>query len=117
MEVVISYSKEFKRKYKLLKKKYPSLEDDIKELILHLKEKPDMGVSLGRGLRKVRVAIKSKGKGSSGGSRIITFHFSTDRQIYDLRLLTIFDKAEYNNISDSYMNQLISFEREIQYYN
>lgn len=31
-----------------------------------------MGTDLGRGLRKIRMAITSKGKGKSGGARVIT---------------------------------------------
>ena len=33
-----------------------------------------MGKDLGNGVRKIRMAVKSKGKGKSGGMRVITFN-------------------------------------------
>ena len=46
---------------------------------------------------KIRVAIQSKGKGKSGGARIITHLHVTKTTIY---LLTIYDKSQHTNISD-----------------
>lgn len=43
------------------------------------------------------MSIKSKGKGKSGGARVITHVIVIREQIY---LLTVFDKSEKENISD-----------------
>ena len=70
MEVTFGYTTEFKRQIKRLRKKYASLQSDFDELLAELSENPFAGVDLGDGVRKVRMAIKSKGKGKSGGARV-----------------------------------------------
>lgn len=44
------------------------------------------------------MAITSKGKGKSGGARIISYVFTQDEEIY---LLSIYDKSEQDSISDN----------------
>ncbi len=34
---------------------------------------PQIGTDLGNGLRKIRMRISSKGRGKSGGARVISF--------------------------------------------
>ncbi len=63
----------FERSYKRLKKKYPSLSNDLKEFKSQLIQNPKAGVDLGGHFRKIRVAIASNGAGKSGGARIITY--------------------------------------------
>ena len=43
----------------------------IKLLLEMLRKNPMAGADLGDGIRKVRMAITSKGKGKSGGARVI----------------------------------------------
>jgi len=62
----------FKKEVKKLSKKYKSLKNDLIEFISNLEENPQAGVPLGKDCYKIRMAIKSKGKGKSGGSRVIT---------------------------------------------
>ena len=69
MEVTFGYTAEFKRQIKRQRKKYASLQSDFDELLAELSENPFAGVDLGDVVRKVRMAIKSKGKGRSGGAR------------------------------------------------
>ncbi|WP_257669832.1 type II toxin-antitoxin system RelE/ParE family toxin [Parapedobacter tibetensis] len=61
-------------------------------------------MSLGRSCYKIRMAIKSKGKGKSGGSRIITCVKLTQESVF---LLTIFDKSEKDNITDGELSTLL----------
>ena len=68
MEVTFGYTAEFKRQ---IKRKYASLQSDFDELLAELSENPFAGVDLGDGVRKVRMAIKAKGKGRFGGARVI----------------------------------------------
>lgn len=87
---------EFKRQFKKLYKKYPSLKSDLKGLIRILKQSPKSGIHLGHNIYKHRLAIESKGKGKSGGARIITLLVTNDNEIY---LTNIYDKGELENIS------------------
>jgi hypothetical protein len=66
--------------------------------------KPDSGISLGGGVFKIRLAIKSKNKGKSGGARIITSYLSKDNVLY---LLTIYDKSDQESISDEVIDDLL----------
>lgn len=58
------------------------------------------------------MAIASKGKGKSGGARVITFVTTFVNDSYSVRLLTIYDKSEIDNVSDSYLKMLIDFEEQ-----
>ena len=70
-DIVIRPTDLFIRKAKKLSKKHVSLKSDLKELKSKLLNDPELGDSLGGGLRKIRIAIKSKNKGKSGGARVI----------------------------------------------
>jgi hypothetical protein len=59
---------------KRLSKKYPSLKIELSDLINLLEEKPLTGTPIGKGCYKIRLKIRSKGKGKSGGARVITYH-------------------------------------------
>ncbi|MFN8357482.1 MAG: hypothetical protein U0Y10_23695 [Spirosomataceae bacterium] len=63
MQVIVA--PHFSREAKRLLKKYPSLAQEIADLIQELAENPVQGTSIGRDCYKIRIAIKSKGKGKS----------------------------------------------------
>lgn len=111
MKVTIIPDPEFKRQAKQLAKKYRSLKDDLLLLQAELKQNPFIGVDLGNNTRKVRMAILSKGKGKSGGARVITYIVTLEVDTYKVRLLTIYDKSEMENVSDAYLRMLISLEQ------
>ena len=73
MNVKIEPLPTFKREAKRLNKHYASFADDYEKLIAELENNPHLGTDLGGGLRKIRMAITSKGKGKSGGARVISF--------------------------------------------
>lgn len=87
-------------------KKHPSLKSDFSALLKSLNEYPSQGTPLGNECYKIRMAITSKGKGKSGGSRVITC-FKIDKDT--VFLLTIFDKNEQENISDKDLKELLKF--------
>ena len=62
-----------------------------------------MGTDLGKDLRKVRMTIKSKAKGKSGGARVITFLYLEDESV--LKLIFVYDKAERENISSKELDK------------
>ena len=92
----VKATKSFEKCAKPLAKKYRSFNHDYQNLVKELTEKPDSGVDLGNGIRKVRMTITSKGKGKSGGARVITFHTLEKEGV--LHLIYVYDKSEYDNI-------------------
>ena len=88
----------FETKFKRLKKKFRTLNDEMKELTSVLEQTPTSGESLGSGLYKIRLASKSKGKGKSGGFRVITYLLAKTEDGIDVYLLTIYDKSEESSI-------------------
>ena len=70
-------------------------------------DNPFEGVDLGMGVRKVRMSIKSKGKGKSGGARVITYSLTADDEDINLTFLTIYDKSERSTISDKEIKDLL----------
>jgi hypothetical protein len=107
MKVTISTIDEFDRRARRLAKKYKSLKDDLRTFQQEIMENPLMGIDLGRGVRKIRMAIGSKGKGKSGGARVLTLTVLVSEDA-DVTLLTIYDKDEIDNVSDEYIRWLIS---------
>lgn len=97
----------FLRELKHLSKKYRSLKKDLIILQEELMENPETGINLGRGIRKVRMAIGSKGRGKSHGARVITVTIIVDEESSEIILLYIYDKAEQDSISISEIEQLI----------
>ena len=85
------------------------MKNDFKEFKKGLAENPFQGDDLGRHVRKVRMAIASKGKGKSGGSRVLTYNITTNEAgDIEITLLTIYDKGEISNVTDAYIKWLVS---------
>jgi mRNA-degrading endonuclease RelE of RelBE toxin-antitoxin system len=96
----------FDRQLKRLAKKYPSIKEDLLELAGQLVHNPTSGKPLGKNCFKVRMAISSKGKGKSGGARLITNIAVEKENIY---LLSIYDKSKKADMTDSEMAELLSY--------
>ena len=107
MNCKIVVSSVFERSAKKLAKRYSSFRDDFAEFISGLKENPFIGADLGHGLRKVRMAVLSKGKGKSGGVRIITYLIDKTKNDVTIELLDIYDKSEVSSLSDSDLKHLL----------
>lgn len=105
--VVISYTQEFRKQAKRLAKKYRSLADDLEAFVSELSQNPNMGTDLGNGVRKIRMAVKSKGKGKSGGMRVITLNVIIDRTDTEITLLSMYDKSGKESISDKEIKMLL----------
>lgn len=97
----------FMRETKRLLKRYRSLWKDLEVLQEELLANPALGTDLGRGLRKVRMRISSKGKGKSGGARVITFTVIASVDETTINLLYIYDKSERENISPKEIDALL----------
>lgn len=108
MNYEILTTSDFEKSFKALAKKYRSLVNDIKDFRESLKRNPFQGDELTPGIRKIRMAITSKGKGKSGGARIITktvIYRESDGKFY---LLDIYDKSETSTINVEVLKQIIA---------
>lgn len=97
-------SEKFKKEAKRLSKKYPSLKEELGQLNETLTDKPETGTPLGNDTYKIRLAIKSKGKGKSGGGRVITYVVKDNKEVY---LLTIYDKSAFDSVDDKTLKNII----------
>ena len=85
-------------------------EQEVERIVNILAENPKAGVEMPGtgGCRKLRIA--GRGKGKSGGHRIITF-FSGE--IMPVFLITVFSKSERANLTKAECNQLKEMTKAI----
>lgn len=117
MPVIVIPAPYFKKEAKSLIKNYASLKDDLKDFTESLKENPRQGdmLAIAPDIYKVRLAVKSKGKGKSAGVRIITYVevvamlVSENEQELQtkVRLITIYDKSDYDTIDLQVIKEII----------
>ena len=103
--MIIKITNQFKKEAKHLLKKYRSLATELKELNMSLLEYPSQGIPLGQDCYKIRLAIKSKKKGKSGGARVITLVKIIQETVF---LLSIYDKSEKDDISEKELEAFIN---------
>jgi mRNA-degrading endonuclease RelE of RelBE toxin-antitoxin system len=96
----------FDRQLKRLAKKFPSLKIDYANLIDSLADSPRQGAAIANNCFKIRFAIKSKGKGKSGGARVIAHVQVVENNVY---LLAVYDKSDQDDITDKEIKYLLSF--------
>ena len=94
MNYRIKTTKSFDKEIKRLGKHYASIANDYAAL-------------LDSGLRKIRMQITSKGKGKSGGARVITFTVIVSMEESEINLLYIYDKADRPSISTHEIERLL----------
>lgn len=70
-----------------------------------MQSNPKQGTHLGKDCYKICIAIKSKGKGKSGGGRVISCVKVTAESVY---LIAIYDKSEMETISDKELDFLLN---------
>jgi len=91
MNYNIIVTRRFEKELKRLAKKIPSLKKEFAKMISDISENPITGTFIGNNCYKIRLAVVSKGRGKSGGTRIISYLFIETETVY---LLTIYDKSE-----------------------
>ncbi len=94
----------FERKLKRLAKKHTSLAADLALIIDELTTNPTLGTPIGKDCYKLRIAITAKGRGKSGGARMITYVRIVKQTVF---LMDIYDKSEQANISNKELQLLI----------
>jgi len=109
----------FRKEAKWLLKKFPSLKEELIALEQQLLQNPRFGIEITINTYKIRLAVKSKGKGKSGGMRVISHVIELDMQVeeqdFDVTvfLLSIYDKSEEANISEKELKALIEDARQV----
>ena len=96
----------FDKEVKRLNKRYRSLKQDLATFVKELLQNPEIGTDLGNGFRKIRLAITSKGKGKSGGARVITLNLILSADETEIGLFYIYDKSERISITDAELKAL-----------
>ena len=107
MNYSIKTYRAFDKELKRLAKRYKSLKEDIIHLAEDLLNNPTQGVDLGGGVRKVRMAITSKGKGKSEGARVITLLITHSDTESEIGLHYIYDKSERESLTDAELRAII----------
>ncbi|MBB3837559.1 hypothetical protein FHS57_001556 [Runella defluvii] len=97
----------FDNRFKRLVKKFNSLDQDVEQLVNALLENPKIGEALGAGLYKIRLAVKSKGKGKSGGFRVISYLFEETEQGCIIFLVAIYDKSEESTVTKKALLEIV----------
>ncbi|WP_338769799.1 hypothetical protein WAF17_10565 [Bernardetia sp. ABR2-2B] len=111
MKSSIIITENFRRESKKLLKKYSSLKGELIDLEETLLANPKTGVLIKENIYKVRLAVKSKGKGKSGGLRVINYLVKVnidDEEEITIFLMSIYDKSIQENISDNRLKSLVS---------
>ena len=97
----------FATELKRLAKRYRGLADDYEAFLDSLKENPLQGKEIAPKIRKIRMPITAKGRGKSGGARIITYNALVAEQEGKIYLLLIYDKADASNIKMNVVKEII----------
>jgi mRNA-degrading endonuclease RelE of RelBE toxin-antitoxin system len=105
--MTIETSPRFDKELKNLASHYHSVKQDYKDFLESLQKNPLQGNNLGKGIRKVRMTITDKGKGKSGGARVLTYTALLAENDGKLLLLTIYDKSNRSTMTVKEIRTLI----------
>lgn len=106
MSFEVSTTGEFESQAKALQKRHRSFKNDLRNLVLSLAENPFQGVELSPGIRKIRMAITSKGRGKSGGARVITYTVVTAEMEGRVYLMNVYDKSDFSTVELSVIKDI-----------
>lgn len=106
MNYNIEYHDNFKKELKKIKK-YPSIKNDLQNLLDNIEKELALAVDLGNGFKKIRLALKSKGKGKSGGARIITYEILIAENDTNVIFASIYDKSDFENIDIILLKEIL----------
>lgn len=107
MNFEIQTTSYFDTEAKRLAKRHRSFIDDLQDFQKSLLENPYQGTELTPGIRKIRLTIDSKGRGKSGGARVITFNYLVDEKKGVVILLLLYDKADASSIKINVVRKII----------
>lgn len=110
MSFEVITTRRFERSAKALAKRHKSLKTDLLGLISSLEKNPILGDELTPGVRKIRMAITSKGRGKSGGARVITYTIVVKENEGKVYLIEIYDKGDFSTIDALIISRVIEEE-------
>jgi mRNA-degrading endonuclease RelE of RelBE toxin-antitoxin system len=99
MNYKLGTTDDFDKEIKNLKKKYPSIKSDFKKILDNLENELALADDLGNGFKKIRIDIKSKGKGARGGGRIITYETIIAVDNKSILFTLIYNKGDYDTVN------------------
>lgn len=105
--ITVSVSDDFAKEAKRLAKKYPSFKQYYNEFLESIKNNPLQGDEITKNIRRIRMAIKAKGKGKSGGARVITFNVLTNVKNGQVVFLLLYDKEDASTVKVNVVKQLV----------
>ncbi len=106
MNFEIQTSSYFDTEAKRLTKRHRSFVDDLVTFQNELLKNPYQGTELTPGIRKIRMTISSKGRGSSGGARVITLTYAISEEEGAIILLLLYDKADASSVKVSIIKKI-----------
>lgn len=98
---------EFEKNLKRLSKKYQSLKNEFLSFVDKTEAEGPQGIHLGQNTYKARLAVKLKGKGKSGGLRVISHQVILAFQSDKIYLIAIYDKSEMSSLEMNKIDQII----------
>ena len=107
MSFEIQTTSYFDTEAKRLAKRHRSFIDDLEDFQKNLLKTPYQGTELSPGIRKIRLTIDSKGRGKSGGARVITFTYLVDEKDGVVILLLLYDKTDASSIKINIVRKII----------
>lgn len=118
MKYKITTAPEFRKEFKALAKKYKSLKKDFEDFVDEMKANPNLGTSLGGGLRKIRLKITSKSSGKSGSARVIShellFNVNTEDETKSIAFISIYDKSDFDTVDLNIIKSIVKVHREAE---
>lgn len=107
MNFNITATATFRKSLKALSKRHRSIKHDFAEFVKSLHNDPYQGIELSPGLRKIRMSITSKGRGKSGGARVITYTIIEKDDSGNIYLIDIYDKSDYSTVDIAILQKII----------
>lgn len=107
MNFNIKTTSNFEIEVKVLFKRHRSLKKDLEDFIESLENNPFQGDELAPGIIKIRMAISSKGRGKSGGARVITYTVLLSENNGNVYLMSIYDKSDFSTVDVVTLRKMI----------
>ncbi len=102
--IVIKDTETFNKSVKHLKKRFKNIENDCNNFINSIEYENNLGVHLGQGVYKARIANSNKNSGKSGGYRLISYLKLIESELF---LLYVYDKSDLENLSENEIDSLV----------
>jgi mRNA-degrading endonuclease RelE of RelBE toxin-antitoxin system len=94
----------FSKALKKLQKRFKNIETDCDTFLQGIQTVEHLGIHLGNGVYKVRMANSDKKSGKSAGYRLISYLKLLDGTLY---LMYIYDKSDLDSVSEKQIDELI----------